>query len=224
MNGVAQASRPWYRFTDRGDGDLAPDSFGVEGRRQEVVPLPWTWLRQQHGAEVVVVEGPGDHAGDAGDAAVTVVPGVALAVQTADCAPVVLIGATDAGRAAVGVVHAGWRGLTAGIVPAAVDAMRRLGVAGVRAVVGPCIHAGCYPFGDADLDLVAGALGDGVRCRTPDGRPTLDLVAGIRAALAGARVDACADVGICTVCSGRHWSHRGGGDGERQALVASLLR
>ena len=223
MTGVAEGPGRWYRFTDRGDGDLAAGSVGVERRRQEVVPLPWTWLRQHHGAEVVVVEGPGDHAGDDADAAVTAVAGLALAVQIADCAPVALTGSTGSGDAAVGVVHAGWRGLIAGVVPAAVDAMRRLGVAEVRAVVGPCIHAECYPFGDADLDVVAEALGGGVRARASDGRPAMDLVAGVRAALAGAEVDACTEVGICTACSWRHWSHRGG-DVERQALVASLHR
>jgi copper oxidase (laccase) domain-containing protein len=221
----------WFRFTDRSDGDLALASAGVERRRRQLLGLPWTWLRQAHGAEVVVVRRPGAGAGCAGDAAVTIVPNAALSVQVADCAPLVLIGETgggDAGdggavgAAAIGVVHAGWRGLIAGVVPAAVGAMRRLGAGPIRAVIGPCIHTECYEFGAGDLDAAAMALGESVRGRTAGGRPALDLVAGARASLRAAGIDACDDIDICTGCSPRHWSHRAAGERERQAVVACL--
>lgn len=221
----------WYRFTDRGDGDMAPASVGVEQRRRQVVALPWTWLRQAHGAEVVVVDQPGAGAVAVADASVTAVPDLALSVQVADCAPVVLLGeagphagAGDAGLAAVGVAHAGWRGLVAGIIPAAVAAMRRVGGPRIRAAIGPCIHPECYEFAAGDLDAVASVLGDEVRGRTATGGPALDLVAGVRMALAASGVGTCADVGICTACSPRHWSHRAAGDPQRQALVACLRR
>ena len=57
-------------------------------RRPRSSTDPWTWLRQVHGAGVVIVTEPGEHAGAQADAAVTAVPGAVLAVQTADCAPV----------------------------------------------------------------------------------------------------------------------------------------
>lgn len=207
----------WHRFTGCAEGDLAPGSPGVDRRRQAVATGPWTWLRQVHGATVVVVDRPGQHAGVPADAAVTSSPGAVLAVTVADCAPVVLLA-----EEAIGVVHAGWRGLRAGVVPAAVAALRRLGAGPLRAVVGPCIRPRCYEFGAAELASVAGALGEGVRARTADGRPALDVAAGVRLALAAEGVSECTDAGTCTACSPFHWSHRGAGDGRRQAVVAGV--
>jgi YfiH family protein len=176
---------------------------------------PWTWLRQVHGARVVVVSEPGEHAGVEADAAVTATPGCVVAVQVADCAPVALVS-----DAVVGVAHAGWRGLAEGVLAETIDAMRDLGAGDIRAVVGPCIHAECYEFGADDLDGVAEALGDDVRATTASGAPALDLVAGVRAALEGAGVKEIDVVDTCTACSGDHWSFRARGESERQAVVA----
>lgn len=204
---------PWVA-TDSSHGDLAIDSAGVDARRRAVVDLPWTWLRQVHGGRVVVVTAPGEHAGAEADAAVTAVPGAALAVQTADCAPIGLLAAE-----AVGAVHAGWRGLAAGVVGAAVDAMRDLGATEIRAVLGPCIRSRCYEFGAADLDVVADALGHGVRATTGWGTPALDVPAAVVAALGAAGVDDVRDTGVCTACSPVHRSHRARGEAQRQSLV-----
>jgi polyphenol oxidase len=143
------------------------------------------------------------------------VPGAVLAVQVADCAPVGLVA-----DGVVGVAHAGWRGLAAGVLPATVEAMRALGAEGITATIGPCIRPGCYEFGAADLDAVAAALGDHVRGRTSSGSPALDVPAAVRAALAAAGVTDVTDLGTCTACSPEHWSHRAAGDPERQAVVA----
>jgi YfiH family protein len=202
-------------FTDRSSGDLAVGSVGVDARRRAIVDAPWTWLRQVHGARVVVVGEPGEHAGVEADAAVTAVPGAVLAVQVADCAPVALVG-----DAVVGVAHAGWRGLAAGVLPATVDAMRALGAGSITATLGPCIRPGCYEFGAEDLDAVAGVLGDHVRGVTTGGRAALDVPAAVRASLAAAGVEDVVDLGICTACSSEHWSHRARADRERQAVVA----
>jgi len=181
-----------------------------------VVDLPWTWLHQVHGADVVTVEAPGAHAGAPADAAVTATPGAAVAVTTADCAPVVLLAG-----GAVGVAHAGWRGLEAGVVAAAAQAMADLGHPPERAVIGPCIRADRYAFGPADLDRVAGRWGDGVRATTPEGVPALDLAAGVRAALAEAGVTAVDDAGTCTAADAtRYWSHRARAEAGRIATVA----
>ena len=220
MGGVVDVEPPasWHCFTGRAEGDLAPDSAGVDRRRHAVAAGPWTWLRQVHGADVVVVEGPGDGAGARADAAVTSVPGAVLAVAVADCAPVVLLA-----RRAIGVVHVGWRGLVAGVIPAALRALRNLDAGPVRAVVGPCVRPPCYEFGEGELSSVVEVTGEGVRARTPDGRPALDVAAGVRLALAAVGVDDCVDTGVCTTCSPEHWSHRGNGDRQRQALVAALV-
>jgi hypothetical protein len=182
-----------------------------------VLDLPWTWLRQVHGARVVRVGAAGEHAGVEADAAVTSVPGLAIAVQTADCVPIGLVA-----DGAVAVVHAGWKGLAAGVIEAAVDELGRAGTGPLRAEIGPCIRARCYEFGKDDLDLVASRLGDDVRATTAWGTPALDVVAAATTALGRAGVTAVVDHGTCTACSPVHYSHRARGDRGRQALVAWL--
>ena len=80
------------------------------------------------------------------DAMATATPGLALAILTADCVPV-LLGDREAG--VIGAAHAGWRGALNGILEAAVEAMLRLGArAGeIRAVIGPAIGAASYEVG-----------------------------------------------------------------------------
>ncbi|WP_421119820.1 polyphenol oxidase family protein [Aquihabitans daechungensis] len=203
-------------FTDIRHGDLMvrTDPAVLAARRAAIVDRPWSWLRQVHGAGVIAVSTPGEHAGAEADAAVTRVPGAVLAVQTADCAPILLTG-----PGVIGVAHAGWRGLEAGVIEATAAAMAELGGAPERATLGPCIRARCYEFGGADLDLVAARYGDAVRATTAWGTPALDVAAGIAEALR--RLDiAFDDVGTCTACSPVHWSHRARSEPERQALVA----
>ncbi|TML92522.1 MAG: polyphenol oxidase family protein [Actinobacteria bacterium] len=193
-------------FTGRAAGDLghAGDYVHavrpeVQARRRAVVDLPWTWLRQAHGE----------------DAAVTDRSGCALAVLTADCAPVALLGSNGV----VGVAHAGWRGLVAGVLERAVEVMRAAGAGDVHALLGPCIRPGCYEFGADDLAQVARRLGDGVRGTTSTGAPALDVPAAVRAALGRVGVVDVGDVGICTACSPAHFSHRARRELGRQALV-----
>lgn len=207
-----------HRFTTREHGDLAIGSVDVAARRAAIVDLPWTWLRQVHGPRVVTVTAPGEHAGAEADAAVTAVSGAVLAVQVADCAPVVLLA-----DGVVGVAHAGWRGLVAGVLPATVEAMRALGAGQVQALLGPCVHPGCYEFGEAALTEVGSALGRQVAGRTASGRPALDVPAAVAASLASVGVPVDRSSSTCTACTpDGHWSHRARADVERQAALAWL--
>ncbi|MGI9022777.1 MAG: polyphenol oxidase family protein [Acidimicrobiales bacterium] len=222
MTTVELAGGGRARFTGRAEGDMghgcryvhevAPD---VADRRRAVCDLPWTWLRQVHGDEVVRVEAPGGRAGATADAAVTAEPGCALAVLTADCSPVVL--ASPEG--VLGAAHAGWTGMAAGVLERTVDAMGALGASSISAVVGPCIRPECYPFGSDDLDAVARRVGPEVRARDAHGAPALDLVAGVTAVLRRAGVDQVDDLGSCTACSPDWYSWRARGERQRQALV-----
>jgi polyphenol oxidase len=190
-------------------------------RRRALVDGEWTWLRQVHGARVVEVTAPGEHAGAEADAAVTDVSGVVLCILTADCAPI----AFTSREGVRGVAHAGWKGLADGVVRATVEAMRAKGATDIEAALGPCIHPSCYEFSPADLDVVAARLGDHVRAVTSDGRPALDLPGAVRHELAAAGVTLVEDAGTCTACdvdgdgAPRWFSHRARGDEERQALV-----
>ena len=210
------------RFTGAADGDFAvgqpADVLAV--RRRALVPLPWTWLHQVHGDRVVVVDEPGARAGAYADAAVTTRVGAVLAIQTADCIPVALI----ADEGVVAAVHVGWRGLVAGVVERAAEAVRRSGGRRVRAVIGPSIHPCCYEFGAADLDRVAARYGDGVRATTRSGRRALDMPAAVASALAAMPDTEVVRAGLgCTGCgTPAMFSHRARGDTARQAMVVWL--
>ena len=156
----------------------------------------------------MTVTEPGEHRGVEADAAITRVPLAKLAVRTADCIPLVL-----EGEDAIGVVHAGWRGLAAGIVQNTIELL-----GAVRRVhVGPHIRVGCYEFGEDDLDEVAASLGDLVRGVTTWGRPALDLTAGVRSVLGDLRVG---DAGACTACGDLYYSWRARKDTARFATIA----
>jgi polyphenol oxidase len=102
---------------------------------------------QVHSAEAVEVRRPWRRADNPrADAMVTNVPGIALGILTADCAPVLF--ADDEARV-VGAAHAGWRGAVGGVVDATVAGMVRLGAAParIRAAVGPCIGRRSYEVG-----------------------------------------------------------------------------
>ena len=142
-----------------------------------------------------------------------------LAVRTADCAPVVLLGPSG-----VGVVHAGWRGLVAGVVERAVDALRAVDPGPVVAHLGPCIRAGCYEFDGPERDRLAARFGDPVLGTTTWGTPAVDLPAAVHAALDGAGVTEVHDTAGCTACDRRWYSHRARAEAERFATTAWLDR
>lgn len=215
-------------FTDAADGDLRvdADTDDLARRRARIAAHPWTWLRQVHGADVVVVDRPGDGAGAEADAAVTATPGAVLAVHTADCAGVLLAGARAGGAPVVGAAHAGWRGLSLGVLQATVAAMADLGAERLVWRLGPCISPAAYEFGEADLDALCDRYGEDLRSRTADGRPALDLRAGVRAALSDAGLDAAPDAGDggggpvpCTALDAGFFSWRARRDTARQAAV-----
>ena len=105
-------------------------------------------LKQVHGAAVITVTAPwAIGAGPAADAMVTAIPGLALGIITADCAPVLF---ADEAQSIVGATHAGWRGALAGVLEATAAAMRALGAQNIRAVIGPCIQQKSYEV-SADL-------------------------------------------------------------------------
>lgn len=209
------------RFSDRSRGDFRADAdpAGLQAGRRNLMGGGWTWLRQVHGAGVVAVSRPGGGTGSIADGAVTARLGAVLAVQTADCAPVVI-----AGAGAVGIAHVGWRGLMAGIVGAVAAGVRACGRpegGPGRAVIGPVIRPSGYEFGSADLDAVAAAFGPRVRATTAWGAPALDLAAAVRIALEASEVDEVIDLGLNT-SDDRFFSHRIRGERARQVAAVRL--
>ncbi len=115
-----------------------------------VAPDALISVHQVHSADVVTVTGPLAEKPRA-DALVTDRPGLALAVLTADCQPVLF---ADAQAGVVGAAHAGWRGALDGVLDATLDAMETLGAsrAATTAVIGPSISQRAYEVGPEFLD------------------------------------------------------------------------
>jgi YfiH family protein len=143
-------------------------------------------------------------------------PALAAMVLTADCIPVVL----GADRA-VAALHAGWRGLAAGVLEEGVRALREVGGRGqVAALVGPCAGACCYEVGE-EVHATFGGVHRTLR-GTGDGR-LIDLRAIAHERLLAAGVAQVQDVGACTICDERFFSHRReGAFAGRQAGIAWL--
>ncbi len=172
-------------------------------------------MRQVHGATVEVVRQDPVTGVDA-DGLVTRQRERPLAVQTADCAAVVLYDH----EGTLGVCHAGWRGLLGGIVAETARMMRNVGGSPVGAFVGPCIGSECYTFGEGELGVLSDRFGVEVEATDATGRPALDLRAGVTVALRELGIDDPAIDQRCTSCSRDHWSYRGGGDAHRHTTVA----
>lgn len=207
--------------TDRSHGDFATSggrdtTSGLAFARQQLVDAPWAWVTQVHGAEVRVVEAPGDVAGQAADALCTAADNAPLSVKAADCAPVAFVSRSGV----VAVAHCGWRGLLAGVVERTVESMQSLGAAEIVAVLGACIAPRAYEFGETDLRRLTEHFGDAVAAKTATGASALDLSALVVAACSQQDVPVVANVGSCTASNpDRYWSHRARGDVERQAMV-----
>ena len=137
------------------------------------------------------------------DGHATALAGIGTMVLAADCLPVAL--GCDG---AVAMVHAGWRGLAAGVLEQGVRALRELGSDGseIVAVVGPSARACCYEVGPEVHGAFGGAHSQG---------RNLDLPAIARERLLGAGVADVRAVGACTICDERFFSHRREGRARR---------
>lgn len=167
---------------------------------------------QEHAGGVLVVQaGRPAHVGPAqtrADAIVTDDPARVLAVRVADCAPV-LIASSD-GRC-VAAVHAGWRGVLAGVVLHAVHALRRLGAVELLAAVGPCLSADAFEVGHDVAERFIESFGgtSGVVLMPPLGKPRLDLKLSLSMQLRSAAVERVDVLPHCTFRDAeRFYSHR----------------
>jgi polyphenol oxidase len=126
--------------------ELGAGEPGKTSRRARDQPWPLVTLRQVHSDTIRFVEAPSKPQ-LVGDGLITSTPGLLLAIQTADCLPIILV---DPKRRAVGVFHAGWRGTVKRIVEKGVGEMRRrFGTRprDLKAAIGPGVHGCCYQVG-----------------------------------------------------------------------------
>jgi YfiH family protein len=218
-----------YRFTNRTGGassgafaslnlgtHVSDDLPTVLSNRallaEEVGPIQY--MSQVHGNRVVVIEEVTDEDPTA-DALVTGIPGVSLAVQVADCIPLLLHSAES-----VAAVHVGRKGLVNGVALAALEAMRDMGSSEITAIIGPSICGSCYEVSQEIHDEVV-TVHPVAASRTPRGTPALDLPAALRAVLESQSISII-DESHCTLENDDLYSYRRDGVTGRQAGIISL--
>ena len=200
----------------RADGDLRPEVVDAVARHR-ILAAPWTMLTEEHGADTVVVEAPGHHDGSAGDALYTTARAAVIGVWVGDCAPIALIG-----ERGVGIAHAGWRGLRAGVLDSLIRTFAEHGDRPVYAVVGPHIRVCCNEFGRDDLSSMVDRFGSSVSGLDSLGRPSLDIGAVVRSDLGRHDIGRLMEVQLCTKCRpDSFFSHRRGEEA-RQVMAIRI--
>jgi YfiH family protein len=208
--GVSPAPFDTLNLASRG-GDR-PDHVAENRRRVAgAVGFPLGSLalaRQVHGAEVLEAK-PGSSGvlGEA-DVLVATTPGPVLGIFTADCPSVLL-----AGQRGIAVAHAGWRGLVAGAVERAVDAVAPV----MAAWIGPCIRACCYEVGPEVIETFRKA---GLPISGPD---RVDPAEASVFVLQRAGVHNVAVADVCTCCDKEYFSYRRDGLTGRQGAFLALV-
>jgi polyphenol oxidase len=209
----------------------APEAVRTNiGRAAEVLgvePERIYFLTQVHGTACRVIDGAEPSAAirsERGDVTLSRAPSVACAVRVADCVPVLL---ADRRSGAVAAVHAGWRGVVRGVVPAAVAALRALGRGPLDlvAAIGPHIASCCFEVGPevaAEL-AAASALGESVVVRGR-GNPHVELGRIVEAQLRASEPARLAvdHVPGCTVCD-RERFHSYRRDGSRGGRMLAAI-
>jgi hypothetical protein len=208
--------------------NVGDDPFALaENRRrlEEFLPSPPTWLTQVHGADVAVLRASSPGApSPVADAAITREPGVVCTVLTADCLPVLF---ADRRGGAVGIAHAGWRGLAAGVLEATMTALGELAVASdeVIAWLGPAIGPDRFEVGADVRDRFCAADPAAEASFVPQrpGKWHADLPALARGRLARAGVFRVTGGGHCTYSdAARFFSYRRERDTGRMATAIWL--
>jgi len=207
-------------------GDRRPDVQENRGRAVSALGLDrFATADQVHGSTVVRL---GQTRGSRGwdepqiegaDALAVTRQGLAVAVLTADCLPIAL---GSPGEGMLVVVHAGWRGLAAGVIDAALAVFDRPG--GLHAAIGPAIGPCHYEVGEDVALAVAAGSASGAVTERRDGRLFLDLPGTANRVLRAAGVRRIDRADLCTACEeDRFFSYRRDGVTGRQALVAVRL-
>ncbi|CAN5168831.1 peptidoglycan editing factor PgeF [soil metagenome] len=202
----------------------------AENRRRACAALgiPAFFAAHQMHGNVVRAVGPADAgaAFDAGDdllpgadALVASASGMPIAVTVADCVPLALV---DPGARRVAAVHAGWRGVAAGILRSALAAFAY--PARIEALIGPAVGPDHYEVGPEVVEAISAEAGRASVIVEGLGKPRLDLPATVERMLRQLGVLSLQRSKLCTACEpGRFYSYRGEGRTGRQALVVVLL-
>jgi YfiH family protein len=219
--GVSQAPFDHFNLGTRaGDDPDAAARNRAELIARFALPSAPRWLRQVHGTRVVVEPAAveADDQEPEADAAVTAMPGTVLAILTADCLPVVFA-ADDGGG--VGAAHAGWRGLSAGVLEATAAAMQAAPER-VVAWLGPAAGPQAYEVGEEVFEAFVprDPRAASAFSATRPGHWNVDLYALARQRLAAVGITRVHGGGLCTISDPRRFfSHRRDQRGGRMATL-----
>jgi copper oxidase (laccase) domain-containing protein len=202
-------------MSNASDGDVRPARAGALLIQQRLAGVPWSSSRQVHGSNVIEIGRVHGAMDVEADGIVTSAAHTPIAMFGADCALI----AFASREGPIGIAHAGWKGLTEGVIGATVSALRSLGAMEIHAATSAMIHPECYEFSPDDLDAATAAFGEQLRATTADGRPAFDLPSGVGEALRRAGVETVTSLGGCTACEGDWFSFRARRDEARHGLV-----
>ncbi|HSC87631.1 MAG TPA: peptidoglycan editing factor PgeF [Polyangiaceae bacterium] len=177
LGGVSPAPRDSLDFATSGGAD--PEHFAANlavaaaglGVPSDRIYLP----SQVHGTTCLAADGseaPADFRKREGDAVFSRTPGVASAIRTADCVPVLLACPQSGWTAAI---HAGWKGCVRGVVPTAVATLRAAGATRLLAAVGPHIELASFEVGDDVAEELRAASPDPDIVVRGGAKPHVDL-------------------------------------------------
>ena len=208
-----------------GDDPVAVAENRRRLRTALALPSEPLWLSQQHGIDVVDADRTPSRSqsAPAGDAAVTREPGRVLAVLVSDCLPVLL---ADTDGRAVAVAHAGWRGLSAGVIEAAIGALA-IEPQRLRAWIGPGIGQAHFEVGEEVRDAFCGHDQQAAAAfeRNRRGRWQCDLYRLVEQRLAGVGVTGIAGERRCTYAeAASFYSFRRDGVTGRMAALVWIAR
>jgi polyphenol oxidase len=158
------------------------------------------YMSQVHGNRVAIIEDIAD-VDPTADALVTGIPGIALAVQVADCIPLLL-----SSKQSVAAVHVGRKGLVNGVAQRAVDVMREMGADNLSAIIGPAICGNCYEVSEEIFHEVTSIYPE-AKSATRSGTPSLDLLKALASILRGLDIEVQYETS-CTLESEDLFSYR----------------
>lgn len=218
-----------YSFTNRTGGvstgafaslnfglHVGDDSIAVKSNRKVLQERlgPVQFMSQEHGNKIALIENVIE-IDPVADSLVTGIPGISLAVQVADCIPLLL-----SSSEAVAAVHVGRKGLVNAVALRTLELMREMGATSISAIIGPAICGKCYEVSEDIFNEVV-ELHPSAAAKRGDGTFALDLPAALTKVLEGEGVTVSHE-GNCTVEDSQLFSYRRDGVTGRQVGVISL--
>jgi len=209
-----------HGFLDAAQSDA--HAFDLAVGEAEVV-----FVKQVHSAEAIcITRSVPESERPEVDAMATATPGLALAIVTADCAPILL---ADESAGVIGAAHAGWRGAQGGVIEAAIVEMEKLGAqrSRIAAAVGPCIAQESYEVG-ADMRAHFAAGDHRFFEATGPGKWHFDLEGLVCERLSAAGIESVCPLELDTYAAARRFhsyrrsTHRGEPTTGRQVSLISL--